>query len=294
MTVWWEGYPWRMIQTNLREIDMRDIDAEEYVRQMKSMHATVAMINAAGIIASYKTDIPWHFQSPFLTGDQLQDIIEVSHREGLRVVARTDFSKIRRPIYEQHPDWACIYPKGVIEDYNGDVHCCVNGAYQQHYSLLTIREALEKLDLYGIFFNMGGYITHNYSHEYLGMCQCENCRNRFREMFGIALPVDENMDDPAFRKYLVFKRITLADHKKKVVEAIRAVRPDIAIARNTIDGTGLQRMESNTEIDRPLPHWQYSASDNTKTCVTSWRRCCGTCRHIPPCQKTREIEDRGF
>ncbi len=92
----------------------------------------------------------------------------------------------------------------------------------------------------------------------------------FREMFGIALPANENMDDPAYRKYLVFKRVTLSDHKKKVVEAIRTIRPDIAIARNTIDGTGLQRMESNTEIDRPLPHWQYSASDNTKTCVTSW------------------------
>lgn len=288
MAEWWRDYPWRMIQTNLREIDMKDIDAEEYARQLRGMHATVAMINTAGILASYKTELPWHFQSPFLHGDQLQDIIRVCHREAIRVVARTDFSKVRRPIYEEHPDWACVYPRkvqatapgrpasgehvcgGIIEDYNGDVHCCVNGAYQQHYSLLTMREAVETLDIDGIFFNMGGYITHNYSHEYLGICQCDNCKKRFVDMHGLELPVREDMGDPIYRKYLVFKRITLADHKKKVVEVIRAARPDIAIARNTIDGTGLQRMESNTEIDRPLPHWQYSASENTKKCVTSW------------------------
>ena len=30
MAHWWEKYPWRMVQTNLREIDMADIDAEAY------------------------------------------------------------------------------------------------------------------------------------------------------------------------------------------------------------------------------------------------------------------------
>ena len=29
-------------------------------------------------------------------------------------------------------------------------------------------------------------------------------------------------------------------------------------------------MEANTALDRPLPHWQYSASDNTKWAVSSY------------------------
>ena len=41
---WWEGRPWRLIQTNLREIDMRDIDAARYVESLRSFEATVAMI----------------------------------------------------------------------------------------------------------------------------------------------------------------------------------------------------------------------------------------------------------
>jgi hypothetical protein len=259
-----------MIQTNLREIDMADIDAKRYADDLKSMNATVALINTAGIIASYPTKLPYHFQSPFLRGDSLARIIEGCHDGGIRVIARTDFSKVRRPLYEQHPEWACVYPGGVVEDYNGDIHCCINGEYQQVYSHEIIKEALSTLDVDGIFFNMGGFITRNYSHRYLGICQCENCRTLFFDFAGMDLPQKENMDSPVYRKYRVFQRKVLADHKRKTVNTIKAVRPDIAINHNTIDGAGFLRQESNTEFDRPLPRWQYSGSANTKWAVTSW------------------------
>ena len=51
-TRWWETFPWRMVQTNLREIDMADMDAKSYVDELKQYHATVVTLNAAGIIAS--------------------------------------------------------------------------------------------------------------------------------------------------------------------------------------------------------------------------------------------------
>ena len=53
MKHWWEGYPWRMIQTNLRQIDMADINAKEYAKQLKGFGATVVTLNAAGIIEGY-------------------------------------------------------------------------------------------------------------------------------------------------------------------------------------------------------------------------------------------------
>ena len=76
MAQWWNDYPWREIQTNLREIDMADICAEQVVADLQAFKATLLMINAAGIIASYPTDLPFHFQSPYLTGDSLADIID--------------------------------------------------------------------------------------------------------------------------------------------------------------------------------------------------------------------------
>jgi len=156
MTDWWVNRPWRMIQTNLREIDMRDMDAERYASELQAFKATAALFNTAGIIASYPTRLPFHYQSPYLQGDSLADVIEACHRAGIRLLARTDFSKVRRPIYEMHPEWAYISPKGEIVDYNGDIHACINGDYQQHYAFEIIRELITEYDVDGIFFNIFG------------------------------------------------------------------------------------------------------------------------------------------
>ena len=256
---WTKDYPWRFIQTNLREIDMLDIDAEEYVKQLKEFKATITMINVGGIIASYQTELPYHFQSPYLKGDSLQKIIEVCHREGIKVMARNDFSKIRRPIYEEHPDWAYKSPKGLVVDYNGDIHACVNGDYQKKYALKIMEEVLDKLDIDGVFFNMGGYTVQDYSYNYYGICHCDSCKLLFREMYGLDLPEKADMNNPIYRKYRVFQRETLTKYNENMVKLIHKKRPDIAI--NNYD---LYRQESNTEYGRPLPHWQYSGSSNTR------------------------------
>ena len=156
MSSWWQGYPWRHIQTNLREIDMIDISAAQIVRVLQAFKANVLMINAAGILASYPTNLPYHFQSPYLTGDSLVDIIDACHEAGIRVNARTDFSKVRRPIYEANPEWAYVGVDGEIVDYNGDVACCLNGGFQQGYMFKIMEELLTRHGFDGIFFNMGG------------------------------------------------------------------------------------------------------------------------------------------
>ena len=270
MTYWWEGKPWRMIQTNLREIDMLDIDAERFVADLQAFKATAVLFNAAGIIASYPTKLPFHYQSPFLKGDSLADIIAACHKAGIRLLARTDFSKVRRPIYEMHPDWAYRTASGEIVDYNGDVHACVMGDYQQLYALEIIRELLTTHDVDGIFFNMGGFQTRDYSGNYYGPCHCAKCQQAFDEMFGLPLPRVEDMNDPVYRKYLVFKRRVLAIHHKKVTDLIHELRPEICIDRDLERMRGFIRQESNTAIDRPLPHWQYSGSGNTKWAVGSY------------------------
>jgi hypothetical protein len=267
MTDWWQNKPWRLIQANLREIDMRDIRAEQVVADLQSFEANVLMINAAGIIASYPTRLLFQFQSPYLTGDSLQQIIAACHAAGIRVIARTDFSKVRYPIYEEHPDWAYRTRAGDIVNYNGDVHACLNSPYQQDYALRIIEELLSTHDFDGIFFNMGGYQTHDYSGNYYGPCHCANCRRRFQEMYGLALPDVENMADPTYRRYAEFKQRTVKELGEKVYRFIAGRWPQVCIANHTDFRRGFIRQESNTALDRPLPHWQYSASENTKWAV---------------------------
>ena len=91
---WWTNYPWRMVQTNFREIDMDGIDAESYARSLADFGATVVTLNAGGILASYESKLPYHTVSKYLTGSSLKEIVDACHKRGIRVIARMDFSKI--------------------------------------------------------------------------------------------------------------------------------------------------------------------------------------------------------
>ncbi|PNV60149.1 hypothetical protein C0033_20110 [Clostridium sp. chh4-2] len=266
MKHWWEGYPWRMIQTNLREIDMESIDAERYVGELKEFGATVVLLNAAGIIASYPTNLEFQEKSRYLHGDSLKRIIEVCRNQGIRVIARTDFSKIRYGVYEKHPEWAYRTSQGEIVNYNGDVHTCLNGEYQQKFMFEIIKELFTDHDFDGIFCNMGGFIQQDYSGRRYGICHCESCRNKFRNQFGLELPEDEDMKNPVYRKYLSFKRECLTEHNKRFYQFMKQISPELAV-----NGFDYIRCESNTEIGRE--QWQYSASSNSRAIGGAGRSC---------------------
>lgn len=257
MTNWWEHYPWRMVQTNLRQIDMENINAEKYAEELKEFGATVVLLNAAGIIASYDTKLPFQTKSEYLHGDSLKDMIEACHARGIKVMCRTDFSKVRYELYRQHQEWAYVSPQGKVVNYNGDVAVCVNGEYQQERKLDIIEEVLSMLPFDGIFCNMGGFQVKDYSGVYYGPCHCEACRKLFREQFGEEIPERDDPSDPAYEKYQAFKAGCIEAHKKKMNARIRKIRPGIAI-----NNQDYIRTESNTEIGRP--QWMYSASMNSR------------------------------
>lgn len=254
---WWEGYPWRMVQTNLREIDMEDIDAEAYARQMKDFGATVVTLNAAGIIASYDTRLPFHTKSEYLHGSSLREIVDACHKRGIRVIARMDFSKIRFPLYERHTDWAYRDRDGNILNYNGSVQTCPNGGYQGEAMFEILREALTEIPFDGVFCNMAGFLVVDYSGVYHGPCHCENCKRLFKAQYGGDVPEKDDFRNPAYRKYTAFKSACLKAHKEKMIAAIRGVSPEIAI-----NGVDYIRTESNVDIG--YPQWMYSASSNSR------------------------------
>ena len=269
---WWEDRPWRLIQTNLRERDMEDIDAEGYVESLRKLHATVAMINTSGIVASYATSLPFHRRSAFLHGDSLAAIIEACHGAGIKVIARTDFSKVRLALYELHPEWAYRQADGGIVDEEGDVWVCPSGGYQQECAPLIVEETIIELDVDGIFFNMAGFQTHDYRGIDHGLCHCDACVDGFRAASGQELPTASDAEDPSYRRYVVFTEAVVRSSKQRMDAMIRRLRPDLAIDRPTDDLGGFVRQESNTALDRPLPDWQYSASANTKWVMSSLPR----------------------
>ena len=266
---WWQGWPWRLVQTNLREVDMVDIDAERYVASLQELGATVAMINTSGIVASYPTALPFHTQSAFLRGDDLTTIIDACHGAGIKVIARTDFSKVRRELYERHPDWATRRADGAVIDEGGDVHVCPSGAYQKEFAPRIVEETITSLDVDGIYFNMAGFQTTDYRGVDHGICRCAACIEGFLQMFDLPLPTSRDLDDAVFRRYLVFQDRTIRASKEPMDASIRRLRPDVAIDRPTDERGGFVRQESSSALDRTPCEWPYSASANTKWVIAS-------------------------
>ena len=238
-----------MIQTNLREIDMAEIDAETYAQQLADYGATVVTLNAAGIIASYQTKLEFQTQSPYLTGSSLREILDACHKRGIRVIARTDFSKLREDVFARHPDWAYRDKDGNIVNYNGNIQTCPNGGYQQEKSLEILHEVLTTHPFDGVFCNMSGFLVVDYGGVYHGPCHCENCKRLFREQYGLEIPQKDDPRDPNYKKYAAFKAGCIKAYRERLVQTIRKISPELAI-----NGLDYIRTESATEIG--VPQWQ--------------------------------------
>ncbi len=119
-----------------------------------------------------------------------------------------------------------------------------------------LEEALDRYPVDGLFFNMFGNPSTDYSGEPMGPCQCGACRLRYRQRYGRDLPAQADADYRAF----------MADSSREVAAAIAELihrkRPNAAFLTYITDHTDGIMSESNTSVTRPLPLWPYSASDN--------------------------------
>lgn len=258
---WWLKNNLRMIQNNIRDIDAR-MDIDRHIEWLKSFDANVLQIGCGGITAFHPSKLDCQYISPYMEGDFFGEVLEKCHANDIRVIARFDFSKTHESFYEGHPDWYFRKADGSPVRYHDTVATCVNGEYQSERSLDILREVLTRYPVDGIFFNMFGYITNDYSGNYVGICQCDNCRRKFREMYGEELPKKEDLDDPVFLKYIDFKKRTVDEMLEKIHNLARSISPEIAVSTYAAHGIDIIRNESNSALDRPLPFWIYNSSDN--------------------------------
>lgn len=263
---WWLNNNLRMIQNNIRDIDVK-IHPKRYVEWLKYFHANTLQIGCGGITANYPSELPFQYVNPELSGDFIREIIEECHAAGIRVIVRFDFSKTRGCYIEKYPEWFVRTAEQDVIRYHDMAATCVNGAYQQEMALKIIREVLEKYPVDGIFFNMFGYITFDYSGNHFGHCQCENCRRRFEEMYGRALPGSMEETDSDYEE---FKRVTTKQLLERIKALVMEIRPEAAVSTYAENGVDIVRSESNSAVDRPLPFWIYQSEDNVATVEGSY------------------------
>jgi hypothetical protein len=266
---WWQGTPMRLLQTNLREIDI-PLDPQAYANIAADFDANVVLFNLGGIVANYPTRLPFHYRNPRLQGDIIAELIRQLHQRDIRFIGRFDFSKVNQEIGSAHPEWLYRSLRGETVTYNGQMHCCVNGVYQQEHAQAILSEALEMYPLDGVFFNMIGYQTHDYSGVYHGPCQCDACSARFRAYCGEDLPTREDRGDPVYQQYMRFCEETSRELFRRIRDRIKAKRADCAICTYISDGIDIVRSESNSGIRRVQPEFVYESSYHVRRVRGSW------------------------
>ncbi len=268
---WWRENNLRLVQINMRDID-GGMDVDKLIAELKEFCCSVVMVGAGGISAFYPTRLEFQRTSPWLEDrDLLGEIIEKCHREGIRVIARFDFSKTHQSFFRRHPEWYYRSEDGRAVPYNDTVATCVCGEYQQERALEIIGEVLQGYPVDGIFFNMFGFITWDYSGNYYGPCHCDCCKKRFAEFSGgKELPKTEDPGEPDFREYRAFQEQVVEELLGRVHRLVRSYGDDIAVCTYHHSDVDIIRDESNSAVDRPLPFWLYNSSSNVAKVRSSW------------------------
>src|SRR5450759_5529249 len=198
---WWMKEPIRWVQTNLRQTDA-GLDAARLVGQLADMRANVVLMGMGGISAYYPTNVEFHYPSPYLPPgrDMFGDVLKEAHARGIRVVGRYDLSKTQKAAYDAHPEWFFRTADGNPVVYNGLYSTCINGGYYRDQAMKILAEGLERYDVDGLFFNMFGNQSTDYSGAYVSLCHCDSCRAAYRKLYAREIP--ERADDD-YRKFLL-------------------------------------------------------------------------------------------
>ncbi|MBI4662130.1 MAG: hypothetical protein HY735_25190 [Verrucomicrobia bacterium] len=254
---WWMDEPVRLIQTNLRETDST-LDPRRLVQQVAAFPANALLFNMGGIVAQFPTRTPFHFASLHLPPgrDLFGEVLNEAHARGIRVIGRFDLSKTQKPVFDAHPEWFFKRANGEPAIYNGLYSTCINGGYYRDHALKILTEALERYEVDGLFFNMFGNPSADYSGNPMGPCHCDSCQTRFQARHGAPLPTAPN------DAYRAFMAVSSREVAASLAELIHRKRPNAAFLTYIQEHTDGIMSESNTAVGRPLPLWPYSASDN--------------------------------
>jgi hypothetical protein len=266
---WWKRNNLRVIQVNLPGYE-GGLNPDSLVDDLVRFSANTLIINAGGIMAFYATKVENHYTNPHMNPTMLREVVNKCHERGIKVITRFDFSRAHESIFKAHPDWFYLSPKGERIVNDDMVVVSIDAPYEQKVMFDIVNEVLTEFPVDGIFINMPGYQVRNpYIGVYHGIDQNDYSRKRFAEFsHGKALPKEEQTDDPVFKEYEEFKKMSIDDLMRRMHELIKSKGRQIAICTYGEKYIDIIRHESQSNTS--LPYWPYTASDNVNNAVHSY------------------------
>ena len=214
--------PWyrrvtRWGQINITEKDPPHYDIPWWRRYWKETETEGIVVNAGGIVAYYPTRIPLQRKATYLEGrDLFGELRQAAREEGLVVFARMDSNRADEAFYQAHPDWFAVDKSG--SPYKaGDMYIsCINSPYYEEHIPSILKEISE-------MYHPEGFTDNSWSG--LGresICYCENCRERFFDKTGAAVPGVKDWDDPVYKKWIRWnyaRRLEIWDLNNRITKA---------------------------------------------------------------------------
>ena len=223
--------PMRWAQLTLVEDDPGKYDPKFWLDYFQRIHADAACLSAGGCVAYYPTKVPFHHRSAWLSdSDAFGELYEGCRKLGMVVLARTDPHATYQDVYEAHPDWIAVDSQGRKRRHWASPEMwvtCALGPYNFEFMTEVTREIASMYKVDGIFSNRWAGS---------GMCYCEHCRKNFRAYSGMDLPAASNAQDPARRKYLVWRQERLFELWRLWDAEVRKVNPATRFIANAGGG----------------------------------------------------------
>jgi hypothetical protein len=157
-------------------------------------------------------------------------LFEGCRKMGMVVLARTDPHATYDDVAEAHPDWIAVDAKGQRRRHWASPEMwvtCALGPYNFEFMTQVTQEIASMYKVDGIFSNRWAGS---------GMCYCEHCRTNFRAYCGMDLPVTTARQDPARKKYVMWRQGRLFELWRVWEAAIRKVNPEARFIANAGGG----------------------------------------------------------
>jgi hypothetical protein len=137
-----------------------------------------------------------------------------------------------RSAAEAHPDWRVRPLHDVEHAGEADWSLCVLSPYGEAL-VGFVTESLARYDLDGFWFDGA-----RWSHAGAGACVCDHCRQAFHEAEGLGLPEEEDWDDPAWQRWVVWRTRAFMGYWGQLAARVRRERPGATIVVNHLHRLG--------------------------------------------------------
>jgi hypothetical protein len=224
---WWER-PLRIADFGMTEFSLERL--ESAVRRKKDLAFDVEHL---GIVDWNGGDHGvFYFKSSVadrVPDDLLGPYLDRAHRAGIRVLVYLNVHWLQPEFAARHHEWLQLRRDGTAIDnvYGKGMSPCVNSPGYRSYSFQAVRD-LARYPIDGIFLDGPIFISNG--------CFCGACRDKFRAGTGLALPLEDDWDDVAWKRFIEFRYDSITDYLRDSRAALKETRPGAILYMN---GQGL-------------------------------------------------------